>query len=360
MRTLTLAAVVLMRLSSADAFDLQGHRGARGLAPENTREGVATALRIGVTALESMSVSKDGVVVVNDRRPNPDHTRGPDGTLRPQVSGSGRSRSCSSQYDVGRPGPGTAYAAVPCSNGRGARIPALTLADRMHASRPLQYRNQAHLTWAGNPGTGSTATRSLRLLAAPGCGAGHGAILRLAYPRCPLRIAPDIERACLTLETPQASRPAVALTIAVDRRSGHRRFWRSTSRLVAAAGCRSCSPYYGDAPRSSWTMPSAPASAIPLTVNERADMERLIDLELTARSATIRTGCGPCWPTMAFRFHRWSMHYDGVRRIVTPLICPTSRCADSCKNRRHDKVSLRYRPQPSGGAFPAADPAHIP
>ncbi|HEU4515678.1 MAG TPA: hypothetical protein VFR77_00105, partial [Steroidobacteraceae bacterium] len=30
-------------------FDLQGHRGARGLAPENTLAGFARALEIGVT-----------------------------------------------------------------------------------------------------------------------------------------------------------------------------------------------------------------------------------------------------------------------------------------------------------------------
>ena len=36
----------------AIAFDLQGHRGARGLAPENTIESFSTALAIGVTTLE--------------------------------------------------------------------------------------------------------------------------------------------------------------------------------------------------------------------------------------------------------------------------------------------------------------------
>jgi len=36
----------------AIAFDLQGHRGARGLAPENTIAAFSTALSIGVTTLE--------------------------------------------------------------------------------------------------------------------------------------------------------------------------------------------------------------------------------------------------------------------------------------------------------------------
>ena len=55
------------------AFDLQGHRGARGLAPENTLEGFAVALSIGVTTLElDLAMTRDSVLVVShDRRLNP-------------------------------------------------------------------------------------------------------------------------------------------------------------------------------------------------------------------------------------------------------------------------------------------------
>jgi glycerophosphoryl diester phosphodiesterase len=56
------------------ALDLQGHRGARGLAPENTLFAFATALSIGVTTLEiDLGVSRDGeVVVAHDPTLNPD------------------------------------------------------------------------------------------------------------------------------------------------------------------------------------------------------------------------------------------------------------------------------------------------
>ena len=48
------------------AFDLQGHRGARGLAPENTLVGFARALAIGVTTLETdLAVTRDGVLVLS-------------------------------------------------------------------------------------------------------------------------------------------------------------------------------------------------------------------------------------------------------------------------------------------------------
>jgi glycerophosphoryl diester phosphodiesterase len=49
----------------AAAFDLQGHRGARGLAPENTLPAFIKALSVGVTTLElDVGMTKDGVLVV--------------------------------------------------------------------------------------------------------------------------------------------------------------------------------------------------------------------------------------------------------------------------------------------------------
>jgi len=48
------------------AFDLQGHRGARGLAPENTIPAFRRALAIGVTTLEmDVVLSEEGQVVVS-------------------------------------------------------------------------------------------------------------------------------------------------------------------------------------------------------------------------------------------------------------------------------------------------------
>ncbi len=53
-------------IASAQTFDLQGHRGARGLMPENTLPGFARALSIGVSTLElDIAVSRDNVVVVS-------------------------------------------------------------------------------------------------------------------------------------------------------------------------------------------------------------------------------------------------------------------------------------------------------
>jgi len=75
------AALACCLSLAAQAFDLQGHRGARGLAPENTLPAFAAALSIGVTTLElDVGVTRDGIVAVHhDRALNPDIARGPDG-----------------------------------------------------------------------------------------------------------------------------------------------------------------------------------------------------------------------------------------------------------------------------------------
>jgi glycerophosphoryl diester phosphodiesterase len=50
----------------AFAFDLQGHRGTRGNAPENTLPAFERALEIGVSTLElDIGVTADGVVVIS-------------------------------------------------------------------------------------------------------------------------------------------------------------------------------------------------------------------------------------------------------------------------------------------------------
>lgn len=54
-----------LRPYKMDAFDVQGHRGARGLRPENTLAGFSHAIDLGVTTLElDTGISADGIVMV--------------------------------------------------------------------------------------------------------------------------------------------------------------------------------------------------------------------------------------------------------------------------------------------------------
>ncbi|MES2401638.1 MAG: glycerophosphodiester phosphodiesterase [Pseudomonadota bacterium] len=97
------------------AFDLQGHRGARGLAPENTLAAFSTGLKTGVTTLElDIGVSADGVVMIShDPWLNPAFTRDANsqwlaGTRGPLI----RSLTFAQlqTYDVGRINPASPYA----------------------------------------------------------------------------------------------------------------------------------------------------------------------------------------------------------------------------------------------------------
>ncbi len=97
------------------SFDLQGHRGARGLRPENTLAGFEFALELGVSTLElDCAVTADGVVVVShDPVLNPDHTRDEQGRFLDSAGPPIATLTWEQlqRYDVGRLRPGTSYAA---------------------------------------------------------------------------------------------------------------------------------------------------------------------------------------------------------------------------------------------------------
>jgi glycerophosphoryl diester phosphodiesterase len=111
---LFLGTVCLLMAHPALALDLQGHRGTRGLAPENTLPAFATALSLGVTTLElDTGITRDGVVVISHNTLlNPEITRDRAGRW---IEGPGPAIHALTfaelqQYDVGRIKPGTDYA----------------------------------------------------------------------------------------------------------------------------------------------------------------------------------------------------------------------------------------------------------
>lgn len=114
MARLAAVLIALMFSQTAGSIELQGHRGARGHAPENTLPGFERALAIGVDTLElDVGVTRDGVVVIHhDRRLNPDLARGPDGKWVDAPAPAIHSLSYRElqQYDVGRIRPGSEYA----------------------------------------------------------------------------------------------------------------------------------------------------------------------------------------------------------------------------------------------------------
>ena len=95
-------------------FDLQAHRGGRGLAPENTLAAFSNAMNLGVTTLElDIGLTADGVVVVShDTALNADHTRDARGawlTAKPAPSVRSLTLAQLQTYDVGRLNPESNY-----------------------------------------------------------------------------------------------------------------------------------------------------------------------------------------------------------------------------------------------------------
>ena len=108
------AALACFVSVAAHGFDLEGHRGARGLAPENTLPAFARALSIGVSTLElDVGVTRDGVVVISHERGlTPNTARGPDGKwlAAPGPMIHDLSYAELERYDVGRLNPALKYA----------------------------------------------------------------------------------------------------------------------------------------------------------------------------------------------------------------------------------------------------------
>ncbi|HSC00393.1 MAG TPA: glycerophosphodiester phosphodiesterase family protein, partial [Burkholderiaceae bacterium] len=100
---------------TAAAFDLQGHRGARGLAPENTLRAFEVALQHGVTTLElDVGITRDEVLVIHhDLALNPAIARDAQGRWLEQPSAPIHTMTWAElqRYDVGRLKPGHRYGA---------------------------------------------------------------------------------------------------------------------------------------------------------------------------------------------------------------------------------------------------------
>jgi glycerophosphoryl diester phosphodiesterase len=277
-------------------FDLQGHRGARGLWPENTLGGFERALALGVRTLElDCAITRDGVVVIShDPELNPDHTRDETGAFlaRPGPVIATLDYAQLARYDVGRIRPGSAYAhAHPLQQPLdGERIPRLAdlyaLLDA-RADRSLRlnvevktFPLQPELT----PSPEVFARALLEVIA--GCGMAACTTIQCFDWRvlnCVQRLAPDIATGALTDQqgdddTVQFDRPAPSPWLGgLDAR----RFSGSVPRLAKASGAGTWSPDYLDL--SSAQVAEAHAlglQVIPWTVNEPREMELILAMDV--------------------------------------------------------------------------------
>ena len=273
------------------AFDLQGHRGARGLAPENTLAAFTRALGLGVTTLElDTGITRDGAVVVaHDERLNPDFTRDAAGRWidAPGPALFALTLADVRRYDVGRLRPGTPYAArfPEQEPADGQRVPTLeevfalagkarNASVRFNVETKLDARHP-DLTAAPEPFADAV------IAVVRGAGMEKRTTLQsfdwrtLRYAQ---RVAPEIATVCLTVQQPgddniQAGKPGPSPLLAgldVDDFGG------SVPKLVRAAGCAVWSPNARDL--TAQTLAEAHKDRLKVivwTVNEESEMNAL-------------------------------------------------------------------------------------
>jgi len=272
------------------AFDLQGHRGARGLAPENTLAGFKVAQDLGVTTLETdLAVTRDGIVVIShDPVLNPALTRGPDGQWLAAAGPAIRSLTLDElkRYDIGRLDPASKYAQQypeqkPVD---GQRFP--TLAEFVAQAAPAVHFNIEIKTDPGKPeltldpaAFAAVAVEGIRKAKAEARSTLQSFDWRgLIEAR---KLAPEIATGCLSIESNNFD--------TVQRASGRPSPWLggldlsahggSVPRLAKAAGCATWSPFWRNVTAENVKEAQALGlKVVPWTVNAPAEMGRLIDL----------------------------------------------------------------------------------
>ncbi|MFN0305221.1 MAG: glycerophosphodiester phosphodiesterase [Burkholderiales bacterium] len=274
------------------AFDLQGHRGARGLLPENSIAGFVKALAIGVTTLElDVAITKDGVVVIShDPSLNPDITRSGKGKWiePPYPPIASVFYADLARYDVGKMRPGSNYAQrFPFQKGR-ARMRIPRLIDLFDTARSLDATairfNIETKTFPDSPELTLPPDVFARALIAE---------IRRANVATRTTVQSFDWRTLAVVQREAPEIPTVYLTaqqewldnIWADRETPSP--WTidvrfavegSVPRMVQAAGGKIWSPFFGDVTRSNLGEAKALGMrVIAWTVNTRPDMERLID-----------------------------------------------------------------------------------
>jgi glycerophosphoryl diester phosphodiesterase len=285
-----LAIALALAAAHAQAFDLQGHRGARGLLPENTLPSFQRALDLGVTTLElDIAITSDGVLVIShDPVLNPDITRDAAGRFLEQRGPAIHSMTWAQlqDYDVGRIKPGTDYARQfpdqqPLD---GTRIPRLSdlfdLVKRSGDDR-MRFAIETKVT-PDNPGETPAPEPFARAVVdeiRKAGMAGRSQILSFDWRTLQVvqKIAPEIATVYLTVQRRfdniGASRPEGSRWTAGFQYREH----GSVPKMIKAAGGSHWSVYFGDlTPELAKEARSLGLKVLVWTVNEPVAMERLI------------------------------------------------------------------------------------
>lgn len=287
-RFVTVALAATIAACAGPHVEVQGHRGARGLAPENTLPAFARALALKVDTLElDVGVTSDGVVVVgHDPTLNPAITRGPDGKwleARGPAIHSLTFRDLS-RYDVGRLKPGTNYAMghpaqVPADGATLPRLSDVFELVRDEGDRTVRFNIETKI---------SPRAPAETLPPEPFARAVISEIRRYGMARrssiqsfdwrtlqVVQRLAPEIETVYLTAQRPGFDTVQDGAWTAGFSLKEH----GSVPKLVKAAGGRVWSPNFNDIDAGLLAEARALGLRVVVwTVNEPADIARMLSL----------------------------------------------------------------------------------
>jgi glycerophosphoryl diester phosphodiesterase len=259
--------------------EIIGHRGARGLFPENTVEGFRQCLALGFRSFElDVGQTRDGVVVVShDLALNPVITRDAHGNW---LDGTGPllhdlTFDALQSYDVGRINPGTPYRLLHrAQRGQdGVRIP--TLEDVLRLSTEAQFiielkTDPRHPGWTAPP----KALAEAVLAVVDRTGANDRVIIESfdwRGPRHVRRIRPELPTAWLTRD--ETVRDAALWWDGITAAD----FANSVAAAVAAQGGQIWAPAFETVTRASTAAAhKLGLRVIPWTVNSRAALRRMI------------------------------------------------------------------------------------
>lgn len=293
---LTAVGATLLSLTLTErllGMEIQGHRGARGLLPENTLPSFAKAMSIGVDVLElDVAVTADGVVVAShDPQLSPEFTRGAKGEWinPPGPVIAALSLEEIKTYDVGKIRPDSDYAKrfpeqTPVD---GTPIPTLEEVAALAASAgngAIRFNIETKVRPDGAALTYAPEAFAERLVATVrASGIAERTVVQSFYWRTLTHvhaIAPEISTACLTSEQSwldNIGRDAEGLSSWTGMDVND--FGGSVPRMVKGSGCAIWSPYFGEVDKA--LLDEAHGLGLKVivwTVNEPAQMRTLIDI----------------------------------------------------------------------------------
>ena len=271
-------------------FDLQGHRGARGLAPENTLAAFERALLLGVTTLElDIGVSADGVVVVShDPYLNPAFTRDAQGRWLTERGPLIRTLSLAElqRFDVGRAQPGSAHARAWPQQQPADRQPVPTLAAVFELAQrlgPPEVRfNIETKIFPKRPGdTTSPEDMVARLLDTVRRAGMTQRVSIQSFDWRTLRLVQQREPGITTVYLSVQSETNDTITDGAWTAGLKLADHASVAHMVKAAGGKVWSPHYRDInPTILAAARGLGLQVIPWTVNDPVDLRRMLDWQV--------------------------------------------------------------------------------